>query len=594
VTVLYDATTEQQRSTSAATATFNHVAGAGVKGILVGFVRGGAATTVSAVSYGGTSLVQVNKASDTTTEPGSAEWWYASHETAGSQAVTYAATGFMSNVHVVAITVKGDASVYVQGSQTKAVDNTTSHSVSLTTGYASGMAFGAFFGGAAAPASLSYATDRVLVHDWDFGAFYSEFFRQVSATSPGVANPMGFGGNCPTSDDLAFAAVYLTDGVIAAGRGQVATNGLAPSLLGDLVLSPASGLVSTVGQIPVMQGSDGVEATALPGVGSVVVNTTITGPVIYVEPGPVNTHAPTLYTELQQTIGVGLVTAVGQIPTEVGTTDSTGTALPGVGSISTVGQIPDELRDLTQTPSVGLVIAAGLAPSELRELTQTPSVGLVTINGLTPTELPDRAIGPQQGLATAQGLAPTLYLERTITPAQGLSTAVAQAASLSGIAAAQINVGAVTTEGRAPTLYLERSITPAVGLVLTEGQAPALAGDGEVFGTALPEVGLVSLVGLAPTLSGTVVDETRGHPRRRRVVRRARIVEEPSSGPVQAIVLPPDVPAYFDPPTDRLAGFNTLADALEVRLTEIEHKRAAIARRRREEEEIVRFLLRVA
>jgi hypothetical protein len=91
-----------------------------------------------------------------------------------------------------------------------------------------------------------------------------------------------------------------------------------------------------------------------------------------------------------------------------------------------------------------------------------------------------------------------------------------------------------------------------------------------------------------------VVDETRGHARRRRVTRRTRIVEEPSSGPTQALVLPPDVPAYFDPPTDRLAGFNTLADALEVRLTEIEQKRAAVARRRREEEEIVRFLLRVA
>ncbi len=319
--------------------------------------------------------------------------------------------------------------------------------------------------------------------------------------------------------------------------------------------------------------SGGSAATTTPGTGSAItqgrapsaigeINTGIT-----TGSGVMQGRAPTLYTELQQTIGVGLVTAVGQVPTEVGTTDSTGTALPGVGSISTVGQIPDELRDLIQTPSVGLVATAGLAPSELRELTQTPSVGLVTVNGRTPTELPDRAIGPQQGLATAQGLAPTLYLERTITPTQGSITAAGQAANLAGFVVAP-EVGAVATEGRAPTLYLELGITPAVGLV--------------------------SLVGLAPTLSGTVVDETRGHARRRRVVRRARIVEEPSSGPVQAIVLPPDVPAYFDPPTDRLAGFNTLADALEVRLTEIEHKRAAIARRRREEEEIVRFLLRLA
>lgn len=523
MTVLYDAATEQQRSTSAATATFNHVAGAGVKGILVGFVRGGAATTVSAVSYGGTSLVQVNKASDTATEPGSAEWWYAAHETAGSQAVTYAATGFMSNVHVVAITVKGDASVYVEGAQTKG-ENTTSHSVSLTTGYVGGMAFGAFFGGAAAPDSLSYATDRVLVHNWDFGAFYSEFFRQASATSPGVANPMGFGGDCPTSDDLAFAAIYLTDGVIAAGRGQVATGTLAPTLLGELAITPTVGLVSTVGQIPTMQGSSPVEATALPGVGLVSVNTTITGPVIYVAPEPVNTHAPILYTELVQEVGIGLV--------------------------STVGQIPEEQRDLIQPVGVGGVSTVGQVPSELRDLTQIPTVGLVTTGGQVPTELLDGAIGPTQG--------------------------------------------AVSAQGRAPTLSLETNITPSRGLVLIEGRTPAVAGDGEVLGTAEPLTGAVSVQGLVPTFVTETLDETRGHARRRRAARRARIVEEPSSGPVQAIVLPPDIPAYFDPPTDRLAGFNTLADALEVRLTEIEQKRATIARRRREEEEIVRFLLRVA
>ena len=246
---------------------------------------------------------------------------------------------------------------------------------------------------------------------------------------------------------------------------------------------------------------------------------------------------------------------------------SAATTTPGTGSAITQGRAPSAIGEINTGITTGSGVMQGRAPTLYTELQQTIGVGLVTAVGQIPTELPDLAIGPQQGSATAQGLAPTLYLERTITPTQGSITAAGQAANLAGFVVAP-EVGAVATEGRAPTLYLELGITPAVGLV--------------------------SLVGLAPTLSGTVVDETRGHARRRRVVRRARIVEEPSSGPVQAIVLPPDVPAYFDPPTDPLAGFNTLADALEVRLTEIEHKRAAIARRRREEEEIVRFLLRLA
>jgi hypothetical protein len=209
VTVQYLSATERQQSASAATVTFAHTAPAGQKGILVGFVRGLTSGAISVVSYGGTTLVRYARATDTATEPGAAEWWYAPHTTTGAQNVSYNQNLPGSQVHVVAVSVGGDGTPYVIGSGIKE-QNTTSHSVSLTTGYVSGMAFGAFYGGAAAPSSLSYATDRVIIHDWDMGPRYGEFFRHAAVvTTP--AYLLGFGGDAPTADDVAFAAVYLTD-----------------------------------------------------------------------------------------------------------------------------------------------------------------------------------------------------------------------------------------------------------------------------------------------------------------------------------------------------------------------------------------------
>ena len=367
MTVVYQSATELQRSASAATTTFAHSAGPGVSGVLVGFVKGGAAVTFSAVSYGGTTLVQYGKAQDTATELGSAEWWFAPHTTSGSQNVAYNAGAVASNVHVVAITIAAAGTPWVQGQQIKQ-ENTTSHSVSLTTGYVSGMAFGAFYGGAAAPASLSYATDRVLVHDWDFGAFYSEFFRQASATSPGVANPMGFGGDCPTSDDLAFAAVYITDGGIAAGVGHVDLVGLAPALLGERVITPSQGLVTFDGVLPTVSGSSGTTVLLIP--------------------------------------GVGLVDGSGIL------------LIPGGGLVEPVA--PAAAEGATVLPITGLITVQGHQVSLWLERKIESTVGLASLEGRGPAVLGENELSPVLGSFIIQGLAPSTYLERIITPDSGL------------------------------------------------------------------------------------------------------------------------------------------------------------------------------
>ena len=203
MTIVYDNATEQQRSASAATTTFAHVAGAGVKGVLVAFVR--AATTtdnITAVSYGGTNLVRVNRATDTTTEAGEASWWFAPHTTAGSQNVAYNAGVTGSNIHVVAITVTGDGTPFVVGQQTKAVDNTASSSVSLTTGYVSGLAFGAIYWGGADATTITPGSGSELIHHWDMGAFGSYVHRLTTATTAGTGPLLEF-GTSQGSDELA-------------------------------------------------------------------------------------------------------------------------------------------------------------------------------------------------------------------------------------------------------------------------------------------------------------------------------------------------------------------------------------------------------
>ena len=524
MTVVYQSATELQRSASAATTTFAHSAGPGVSGVLVGFVKGGAAVTFSAVSYGGTTLVQYGKAQDTATEPGSAEWWFAPHTTSGSQNVAYNAGAVASNVHVVAITVSAAGTPWVQGQQIKQ-ENTTSHSVSLTTGYVSGMAFGAFYGGAAAPSSLSYSIDRVLIHDWDFGAFYSEFFRHAAVTAAGVANPLGFGGDCPTSDDLAFAAVYITDGAIAAGSPQTSVPtvaGLIPSLLGPVSAAativsgrkpPESGFLSRVSQI--LSGLSPAEAPAQPTTGLV----------------SVSGLAPTLYLEKVISPATGASSVQGLGPSALGENQIG----PTQAQVSISGQQPSTYLELKASPTQGLSTLQGQQASLYTERLISPTTALASFDGLLPTVSGDfTVLGtalPINGLVTIEGRSPSTYLERVISPGTGSSVLEGRGPSVLGENQIGPTQGQVSISGQTPTTYLERIISPETGVFSIEGFIPgagiemAIAGlvvydprpkleeplrvSQIIFyfeptvapaGTVLPISGLVSISGLIPTL----------------------------------------------------------------------------------------------
>ncbi len=520
MTVFYDVGTEVHRSTSAATVTFTHTAtAANVMGVAVAFVKGGATQpTITAVSYGGVALVQIARATDTAGEQGAAEWWSVTAPTAmpqGAQTVAYNTTTIASNVHVVVTTFTGAHPIRAVGSGTKS-GSTASFSVSLTTGYMAGYALGAFYGGGAEPATMSYSVDRTLIHDWDMGAFYSEVFRSTNAFAAGSGPLVGFGGDAFATDDVAFAAIYLSDNAI----------------------NPAIGATTAAGLVPVVTGF------VFPAVGA----TTASGLAVDVR----YRLEVTLLTELKQNVAVGLATTLGRLPV-IPEPPVEATTLPGVGLVTAAGLVPDEYRELTQPIAVGAAATVGQIPDEYRELNQGVAVGLVSTGGQIPSLLGDGAIGPTQGLVTTGGLAPGLF-----------------------------------TELRQGT---------GIGLAVLEGRLPVVStGDVEVEGTALPGVGLVTLIGAEPSLV-VEYDKPRGHVivKKRRRSRVTPFYEESRSLTVVVPEIPPVPVAYWEPPADKLAGFDTAALALiDTALTELQQRRALIARRRREEEELITLWLRAA
>lgn len=490
MTVLYDFKSELIVSTSAAVSSFTHTATiANVMGVAVGFAHGNTSLdTITNVSYGGTNLVRIIQAEDSATEPGVVEWWVSpTIPLSGQRTVHYSSGVPASNMFVVAITFTGAGHVYALSSQIEA-ENTTSHSVSLTTGYVSGYGLGALHWGGASPFSISYGVSPTVMQAgaWDMGAFGAVVMRTINATAAGSGPLLDFGAQQPGTDDIAFAAIFVTDGGINPGVGLATMAGLAPTVVdqspSEAITAPGVGLVSTVGQIPVVEGD--------------------------VFPG------------------VGLVSTVGQIPVVEGD------VFPGVGSVVTVGQIPDEYRELNQNIGLGSAAIGGHAPE----------------------------CGGENYIGCGAGL---------------------------GI-----------MEGRQPDLYLERIIEPGVGTAILEGRLPTVVGDSGAPGveaTALPGVGLVTLDGQLPTLA-VEYDKPRGHVkgRRSRYYGPEYVELSNSLEPVVSLTAPQpfitEVVADFRP--DEVLKIDT--SGTEYRISQIEARRALIAKRRREEEDLMAILMRAA
>jgi hypothetical protein len=166
-------------------------------------IHGTSATDhVSTVTYGGVSMTRVQRNTDTATEPGAAEIWFLGDGIpTGTQTVSLdlaSATTDDIQFACYVLYANGDMECIATGG----VDNDAANpSVTLSYRGRTALAFGALYGGGAAPSSFTPNGNTTALQTEDLGAFYAYTMVQ---TTPGTAD-FAIGGTAST-DDVAFAA----------------------------------------------------------------------------------------------------------------------------------------------------------------------------------------------------------------------------------------------------------------------------------------------------------------------------------------------------------------------------------------------------
>jgi hypothetical protein len=220
--IAYDAASELARTGTSDPMEWTHTPSGIPRAIVVAFVHGTSSTDhVTTVTYGGVSMSEVVRGTDTVTEPGAAELWFlGSGIPTGAQTVSAdLSSGTTDDIHGVAISLTANGDTEVLDSDSDLADQ-ANPSVTLSYGGRTCISIGALYGGGAAPSSFTPNGNCTTVHDHDLGAFYSEVIRQ---TTPGTAD-FAIGGTS-LSDDVAFVACCVSEKQFSALR-QTIINGL--------------------------------------------------------------------------------------------------------------------------------------------------------------------------------------------------------------------------------------------------------------------------------------------------------------------------------------------------------------------------------
>jgi hypothetical protein len=210
--ITVDTAIEAVRTDTSTPFTWSHTgAASGVKAVVVTAVHGVSSTDhISAVSYGGTAMARVQRNTDTSTEPGAAEVWCLVNSAAtipqGTQTVSVTCGATTDDFHFVSITLLATGDYVTVVSRDGVSNDVANPSVTLPYGGATCMSFAALYGGGADGSVFTPNANCTTIHDHDLGAFFSEVIRQTTAGSSDFAI-----GGTSVSDDVAFAAVALTD-----------------------------------------------------------------------------------------------------------------------------------------------------------------------------------------------------------------------------------------------------------------------------------------------------------------------------------------------------------------------------------------------
>lgn len=248
-----DAVSEQVRTATTDPFTFSHTGQAqgsgGVQGVLVAVINGTTATDeVNAITYGGVALARQISTSDTATEPGRAQWWWADAVPGGTQTVSVdftSATG--TDQHIVVVTLTGAAALVVQATGS-VNENTSDPLLVIDRGPVGARVFTAVYSGLASPANLTPVGTTTAIHDNDFGNFVSRVDR-----SPGQASGNLSVGYTSAIDDLAMVVIaiseYAPDGTTVpyVGGSNNGGNSTTPSItLPNSGLSPGDHILIRV------------------------------------------------------------------------------------------------------------------------------------------------------------------------------------------------------------------------------------------------------------------------------------------------------------------------------------------------------------
>lgn len=174
------------------------------KGIVLTAIHGASSTDhiTGAVTYGGVALSRVVTAADTVGEPGRADIWFlGSGIPTGTQTVSIdLASATTDDFQFCCFVLYANGDMEAIDSD-KVEGDAANPSVTLQYASRTAMAFGALYGGGAAPSSFTPNADCVTLFEEDLGAFYAEVISQATPGSSDFAI-----GGTSALDDVAFAA----------------------------------------------------------------------------------------------------------------------------------------------------------------------------------------------------------------------------------------------------------------------------------------------------------------------------------------------------------------------------------------------------
>jgi hypothetical protein len=426
--------------------TWSHAgAASGVKGVVVAIVHGVSTTDhVSAVTYGGASLVRKQRNTDTSTELGASELWFLGASVPqGTQTVSVTCGATTDDLHCVSITLLAadDTEVIDQDGVN---ENVANPSVTLQYGGRSAMAFAAHYGGGADGGSFSPNANCTTIHDHDLGAFYSEVIRQTTAGTADFAI-----GGTASSDDVAFAAIAVAEVL----RSVTVTPGIA-----TLTLTAAfAAIVSVSNNVSATPGAASLALTAFAPTVTVTANQVVT-------PGPaaltLTAFAPTVTATNGVVVTPGAASLALQSFAPTVTVSNHISVAPGVASLTLTPFAPTVTtsQNVRVEPGTAALSITSYAPTVSAPRLVTPGPASLTLTPFAPSVsvAVNTQVVPGPASLAITAFAPTVTTTQNVTvqpgPASLSLQAFAPTVTTSANVRVEVGAGALTLTAYAPSV----------------------------------------------------------------------------------------------------------------------------------------------